>query len=66
MIEDFNHLCDTRWQLKPFGGPGDPLVGDFSGAYLIKKWRPDGPYHEEAESALSEAYRRYKDEGEDP
>ena len=28
-------------ELKPFGGPGDPLVGDFTGAYLIKKFRID-------------------------
>jgi hypothetical protein len=33
-------------ELKPFGGPGDPLVGDFTGVYLIKKWRTDGPYDE--------------------
>ena len=31
-------------QLKPFGGPGDPLTGDFSGAYLVKKWRSMTPY----------------------
>jgi len=26
-------------ELKPFGGPGDPLVGDFSGALLVKHFR---------------------------
>lgn len=26
-------------ELKPFGGPGDPLVGDFSGAFLVKHFR---------------------------
>jgi len=26
-------------ELKPFGGPGDPLVGDFSGALLAKHFR---------------------------
>lgn len=26
-------------ELKPFGGAGDPLVGDFSGAYLVKMFR---------------------------
>jgi len=26
-------------ELKPFGGAGDPLVGDFSGALLIKTFR---------------------------
>lgn len=29
-------------ELKPFGGPGDPLVGDFTGAYLVKKFRSFG------------------------
>jgi hypothetical protein len=28
-------------QLKPFGKAGDPLVGDFDGAYLIKFYRSD-------------------------
>lgn len=26
-------------ELKPFGGPGDPLVGDFSGEKLVKTWK---------------------------
>jgi len=26
-------------ELKPFGGPGDPLVGDFNGAFLVKHFR---------------------------
>ena len=50
-------------ELKPFGGPGDPLVGDFTGAYLIKKFRPDGPYDEEAENASREAERKFKEDG---
>jgi hypothetical protein len=50
-------------KLKPFGGPGDPLVGDFSGALLIKKFRPDGPYDEEAEKAYNEAEACYKQAG---
>jgi hypothetical protein len=36
-------------ELKPFGGPGDPLVGDFTGELLVKTWRSAGPYDEEAE-----------------
>ena len=36
-------------ELKPFGGPGDPLVGDFTGAFLVKGYRPLGSYSEEAE-----------------
>ena len=29
--------------LKPFGGHGDPLVGDFKGALLVKTFREDVP-----------------------
>ena len=29
-------------ELRPFGGPGDPLVGDFTGEYLVKGWRDFG------------------------
>lgn len=38
-------------ELKPFGGRSNPLVGDFTGALLIKKFRPAGPYNEEAVKA---------------
>jgi hypothetical protein len=44
-------------ELEPFGGPGDPLVGDFTGALLVKKFRPDGPYNNEAETAVAEALK---------
>ena|SRR5208337_4839460 len=27
-------------ELKPFGGPGDPLVGDHNGELVVEKWRP--------------------------
>ena len=27
-------------ELKPFGGPGDPVFGDFKGALRVKTWRP--------------------------
>jgi hypothetical protein len=30
-------------ELSPFGKAGDPLVGDFDGAYLVKRWRAEGP-----------------------
>jgi hypothetical protein len=46
-------------ELKPFGGPGDPLVGDFSGAYLIKKFRDIEPPDREAYLALEEAIKDY-------
>ena len=41
-------------ELKPFGGPGDPLVGDFNGELLVKRWRAEGPYDEEGEKAGKE------------
>ena len=46
-------------ELKPYGGPGDPLGGDFTGALLIKMFRPDGPYDEKAEKAFEEAEKWY-------
>jgi len=50
-------LCDRRnecqircgccyrhiYELKPFGGPGDPVVGDFTGQLLVKTYRCDFP-----------------------
>jgi len=42
-------------ELKPYGGPGDPLRGDFSGATLVKNYRPFAPHNEEAEKAVEEA-----------
>lgn len=50
-------------ELKPFGKAGDPLVGDFDGALLIKKYRPAGPYDEEAEKAVKEAEKHLADDG---
>ena len=52
-------------ELTPFGGPGDPLVGDFTGEILVKKWRPVGRYDEEAARAAEEAEREVE-ESEDP
>jgi rubredoxin len=38
-----DHRCEVCGrhvsELKPFGGAGDPLVGDFTGAFLVKKFR---------------------------
>ena len=39
-------------ELTPFGKAGDPLVGDFDGELLIKKFRTIGPYDEKADQAL--------------
>jgi hypothetical protein len=50
-------------ELSPFGGPDDPLVGDFAGALLIKKYRRCGPYDEEAEIAYAEAAEKYVEDG---
>jgi len=50
-------------ELKPFGKAGDPLVGDFEGALLIKKFRPDGPYDEKAEKAWDKAEKHLADAG---
>jgi hypothetical protein len=44
-------------ELKPFGGAGDPLRGDFSGDLLVKKKRPAGPRDEAAERIYSEYFR---------
>ncbi len=58
------HCCGRHIsELKPFGGPDDPLVGNFSGAFLVKIFRPFAPYDEEAGRALQEAKSRYKEEG---
>jgi hypothetical protein len=50
-------------EVKPFGKAGDPLAGDFDGALLIKKWRPDGPYDENAEKAWDKAEKHLADVG---
>ena len=50
-------------ELKPFGKAGDPLVGDFDGAFLVKTWRRDGPYDNEAVAAMEEAESFYRNEG---
>ena len=50
-------------ELKPYGGPGDPLRGDFKGAYLVKNCRRSAPYDEEAEKAVEEAEACFGDEG---
>lgn len=63
--EDGRCECCRRHisELKPFGGPGDPMVGDFTGAKLVKKFRPDGPYNKETEMAFAEAEKHYRAEG---
>jgi len=44
-------------ELKPFGGAGDPLVGDFKGATLVKTFRrmaPPGIHSYEVDDLLDE------------
>ena len=40
--------------LKPFGKAGDPLVGDFDGALLVKTFRTMGPNDEKLNKELKE------------
>jgi hypothetical protein len=44
--------------LKPFGGAGDPLVGDFKGALLLKTFRSmyEGPPIEEYDEIIDKMY----------
>ena len=52
-------------ELKPFGKAGDPLVGDFEGALLVKKYRPAGPYDEEYRKAWITYYKEKKHHSDD-
>jgi len=63
--EDRRCQCCGRHisELEPFGKAGDPLVGDFNGALLVKSFRPSGPCDEEIELAMSEAERCYETDG---
>jgi hypothetical protein len=47
-------------ELKPFGGTGDPLVGDFTGAFLVKKFRTLAPRF--ADEQLHDYKKKYGDE----
>jgi len=43
-------------QLKPFGKAGDPLVGDFNGALLVKRFRWDAAPDEELNKIINELF----------
>jgi hypothetical protein len=43
-------------ELKPFGKAGDPLVGDFHGALLVKTYRTDVPLNEEIDAIIEEFF----------
>ena len=47
-------------ELKPFGGPGDPVAGDFSGELLVRTYRANLPTDLEAEKAWEEASKSLK------
>jgi hypothetical protein len=49
-------------ELKPYGKAGDPLVGDFDGALLIKTFRGDFPPDEEAERIMDEFFQDCRSE----
>lgn len=68
------HCCGRHISdLNPFGGPGDPLVGDFTGALLVKGYRSIGSFDDdeenddnddtEAEKVFEEAQRCYEASG---
>jgi hypothetical protein len=44
-------------ELKPYGVPGDPPVGDFTGPHLVRFFRSFLPFDEEAEKIIDEAYK---------
>ena len=50
-------------ELDAFGGPGDPLVGDFTGAKLVRIYRSWCPHNEEFERILDEAKEKYLADG---
>jgi hypothetical protein len=56
--EDGRCRCCGRHisELKPFGEAGDPLVGDFDGALLVKKYRFDAPPNEEVDEIMKEFF----------
>jgi hypothetical protein len=50
-------------ELEPFEKDEDDFVFDLDGEYLVKAWRPAGPYDEGAEQAVREAEQRFSEEG---
>jgi hypothetical protein len=52
-------------ELEPFERDNDDFPFGFGGSYLVKTWRPAGPYNAEAAHAVRESERRYSEEGYD-
>jgi hypothetical protein len=61
---DFRCECCGRHvnELKPFGKAGDPLVGDFDGALLVKRGRAFAPRDEKTERIYQEYLDRARSE----
>ena len=55
----FRHFSEVN----PYGGPGDPMVGDYTGIELLKIYRRFAPYDEEAEEIFNEAGNKYLNDG---
>lgn len=49
-------------ELKPFGGKGDPLVGDFTGSLLVKNFRALEGRYEKYEKILAKVQKRVEEE----
>lgn len=55
--------CGRRLsELRPFGKAGDPLVGDFDGALLVKRWRSMAPPDAEAERIYEDFFGKFDSE----
>ena len=48
--------------LKAFGGAGDPLVGDFSGAKLVKTFRAMGGHNKVADEKIAKITEKLESE----
>jgi hypothetical protein len=51
-------------ELKSFGKAGDPLVGDFDGAFLVKRFRTDAPYNEVIQKIYDKFFENCQTESE--
>lgn len=54
--------CCGKSKLKPFGKAGDPLVGDFNGALLVKTFRSMAPKQDEFDISDCMDKDKYLDE----
>jgi hypothetical protein len=63
---DWDHRCHCcgrhMSEVIPYGGPGDPLIGDYTGVLLLKQYRPMFDTRKEEET-LREAKESYQKDG---